>query len=305
VLNLAEERRVVGQAKLGDAIDGAPVLTDRLLIAPVSAGGDGIVAYDVVRGRTAWAYEAEPHAAGLLLTEEGVLIAASLHGTLRALDPRSGDLLWEQAADSVHAVHASPVQLDAQTVAVIDDRGRVRAHALSDGAVQWTTQVEAPVYASPTVTAGMLMVPTTRGRLVALNATNGDAMWTYAASTPTTRMTSPATDGHTLYVGASDGTVAALDVQTGTVRWAHTEDGVVAAAPLLAVGAVVVGTLRKRVLVLDASTGTVRWQTDVEGRVKTAPLVTGGYLVVLAEPRQVYLFGPSQPASPVDSLAAR
>ncbi|MEM8599529.1 MAG: PQQ-binding-like beta-propeller repeat protein, partial [Bacteroidota bacterium] len=47
VLNLAEERRVVGQAKLGDAIDGAPVLTDRLLIAPVSAGGDGIVAYDV------------------------------------------------------------------------------------------------------------------------------------------------------------------------------------------------------------------------------------------------------------------
>ncbi|MEL6703411.1 MAG: PQQ-binding-like beta-propeller repeat protein [Bacteroidota bacterium] len=308
-LDLAEERTFTGQTDLGDAIDGAPVLTDRLLIAPISAGGDGVVAYDIVRGRIAWKLDAEPHAAGLLRVGD-TLVAASLLGTIRALDVRTGAVQWELASDSVQAEHASPVLLDAATVAVVDDQGRISAHSLTDGSPRWTADLEVPVYATPAVADGLLLVPTTRGQFVALDAATGQRRWTYAAATPTTRLTSPATDRRTLFVGTSDGTIAALDVQTGDVRWTHTEDGVIAAAPHLAGDVLFVGSLRKRVFALDAATGTVRWQTEIGGRVKTAPLVAGGYLVVMAEPRQVYLFGPPVSdaivdASAVDSLAAR
>ncbi|MEM6785111.1 MAG: PQQ-binding-like beta-propeller repeat protein [Bacteroidota bacterium] len=305
VLSVSDERQFLGQTDLGDAIDGAPVLADRLLIAPISAGGRSLVAYDVVRGSTVWVLDTEPHAAGLLLTDDHVLVAASLIGTVRSIDPRTGDTRWEVASDSVSAVHATPVLLDAKTFAIVDDQGTVQARALTDGAIAWTASVDAPVYATPAQVGDLLLVPTTRGRLVALDAESGQTRWTYAASTAETRLTTPSSDGRTLYVGASTGTLAALDVETGALRWTHTEDGVIAAAPLLVDDTVFIGTLRKRVLALDAATGTVRWQTEVGGRVKTAPIASDGYLFVLAEPRQVYAFGSPARTDPPDSLAAR
>ncbi|MEM9998160.1 MAG: PQQ-binding-like beta-propeller repeat protein [Bacteroidota bacterium] len=307
VLDLADERRALGIADLGDAIDGAPAMDARFVYVPLVAGRRGVVAYDFTRGRTAWTLDAEAHAAGLLLTDR-TLVAASLEGRIRAIDPRTGAVRWEQAPDSARAVYATPVLLDAETIAVVDDQGRLATYALVDGTPRWTRDLGAPVYATPTLgPGGTLFVPTTRGRLLGLDAATGAVRWTFFGATPETRFTAVATDGRTAYTGTSEGTLFALDVagivpsDGPRVRWSYDEDGVVTAAPHLAGDTVFLGTLRKRVLALDAATGTVRWQTEVGGRVKTAPLVADGYLVVLAEPRQVYLFGPAS----LDSLATR
>src|SRR5690554_5061772 len=52
-LDLAEGTRI-GADELGEAIVGAPVVTERMLYVPVAGGKYSLLAYDFVRGQTRW-----------------------------------------------------------------------------------------------------------------------------------------------------------------------------------------------------------------------------------------------------------
>ncbi len=255
----AEAGKRVGTVGLGEAGDGAPVLLDgRTLVVPLSAGRNGLIAYDLVRGSRTWTLRDAPHAAGLLLAR-GVLVAAALDGTVRGLDPATGSERWAVRPDTLAAFYASPVEA---------------------------------VLSTPTRHGRAVVVPTTRGQVVALDAATGEVDWIYAVSDETVRFAAAAASADALVLGATDGLLRRLDPATGAERWATRFDGALTAAPLLAGETVFVGTMGRELAAVDPATGAVLWDTELGGRIKTAPVVAGGRLVVLVEPKDVIAFEP-------------
>ena len=161
---------------------------------------------------------------------------------------------------------------------------------IADGELIWETNVGAPVYRTPAVSDGMVYVPTTRGRLIALDAGSGAERFLVDAGSREVRLTSPAVTEDVVVFATSDGLVTAADARTGSIRWTYENQEAISATPLISGNLVFFGDMVKRLRALDLETGDLIWETELEGRVKSAMAAAGGSLVVLAEPRHVYLF---------------
>ena len=297
----AESGRRLGKKGFGDALEGTPVLLEgRLLLIPVVGGKYGLIAYDLVRARRVWQQRGALQAAGLLVADD-VLIAAAIDGTVRGIAPYDGILRWSNQPDSTARFYATPTSIGPGIVAVADDRGRITALEVATGREVWSASSGAPVYEAPIATEGVLVVPTTRGRLVAFDAADGAHRWTYEAASDQVRFSAPAAGGGTLVVGGTDGILRALDPSTGHERWTQRFDGNVAAAPLVSGEGVYTGTLDEQIVLLDLATGERRWSHTLPGRIKSTPVIAEGRLIVPAEPRFVYAFRPTIPASGVAS----
>lgn len=280
--------RRLGQSDFGEAIDGTPVVSDGVLYTPISWGGYALHAYDLRRGSTLWRVKGAPIDAGLLMGGD-VVIAADVEGWVRAYGVRDGEVRWETELGQAVGVKASPALVNGHLI-VGDDRGRVTALSSDDGSIVWQADVGAPVYAALAGYSDVVFVPTTRSRLIALNALTGEILWTHTLPSEEVYVASPAVGSHELVFGASDGQVRALDRADGSVLWTTEVDGAVTVAPLLSANTVYVGTMRSKLIGLGRSDGAHRWETKLAGRIKSPFASSGTQVVVLAEPRHVYLF---------------
>lgn len=283
-----------GTGDFGDSVEGQVETSGPMVFVPVARGRAGLVGYDAVRGSRRWALDAGPHMAGPLLVGE-TLIAGAHDGTIRGLNPATGNVLWSTRPDSIAQIRAAPVEA-AGLVIVADTEGAIRAFDPATGREAWTASAGAPVYRTPAASGDLVVIPTTRGRLVALDARSGSVRWTIEAD-PLARWATPSIGSGIVYAGATDGTLRALDLATGAERWSHTFDATISVAPLAAGAFVYVGTYGQELAALDAATGEVVWSEELSGRIKSGLVAADGTLVVLAEPRFVYGFRPQGLAS--------
>lgn len=87
---------------------------------------------------------------------------------------------------------------------------------------------------------------------------------------------SPAVAEGAVYVGSDDGSVYAIDAETGMERWAFATGDEVAASPAVADGIVYIGSLDDSVYALDAETGEERWRLATGSGVFRSPVVADG-----------------------------
>ncbi len=73
---------------------------------------------------------------------------------------------------------------------------------------------------------------------------------------------SPAVVGRTVYFGSGDGSVYAVDIQTGEALWRFRTDGEVFSSPAVVDGLVLVGSEDNKLYALDAATGEERWSFE-------------------------------------------
>jgi PQQ-like domain len=91
-----------------------------------------------------------------------------------------------------------------------------------------------------------------------------------------------------LYVGSDDHDVYALDAATGRVRWVRATGGVVVSGPAVASGTVYVGSGDDKVYALDTVTGHIRWVHATGGPVKSSPAVAGDTIYIGSGDDKVY-----------------
>lgn len=125
-------------------------------------------------------------------------------------------LAWSASLGSL-TIYATPIVADGRVYLGGGD-GRMHAFDALTGAAVWTSKKEGSFYVdSATYADGLLFASAIYAPLVAFEAATGKVVWT---SRVVTDLRAPATVvGHTLYVGAFDGTLYALDSRTGAVRW--------------------------------------------------------------------------------------
>ena len=286
-----------GVGEFGRSVEGQIATSDdgAVIYVPTAEQDGGVEAYDVVRGRRLWRWRGGPSVAGVARVGT-VLVVPLLQSKVVALEAATGDVLWESdlwAGEPGGAQYrAAPVALEAGPVPAVllaSDQGAVSLLRTADGEPLWSYGAGAPVYNAPTVAEGAVVVTTTRGAVVVLEAETGRERW--RVQTENVLRTSPASvSGDQVAVGFTDGTVRAYALEDGAERWRYRTDGNVTAAPVALGDRIAVGTMDRRLVLLDRDTGAEAWSTELRGRVKSALGVGGGLLVVLAEPRHVVAF---------------
>jgi outer membrane protein assembly factor BamB len=203
--------------------------------------------------RTRWSVNLRDSTENAPVFAGGVAFVSTHHGTLAALDTRSGAVRWR----GDHGLGTSGV-------AVAD--GRLYVAGLDSNA--------------------------SRCQLRAFDATTGAPGWLRSANACTgTKVAAGAGRVYLVDEGIQHNTgrvveptrVVALDARTGRTRWSRRIDpSMTASVPIVAEGTVYVSAERAELIALDAASGRIRWRIAVGpgGRV-SRPVVRGGLVHVI------------------------
>ncbi|MDH7511014.1 MAG: PQQ-binding-like beta-propeller repeat protein [Methanolinea sp.] len=170
--------------------------------------GADLYALDASTGTLLWKYEtagdygayASPAVSG------GVVYTGSgLNGPFRALDARTGALLWE--TPSVVSPYSSPAVAHGVVYTGSMDNS-IYALDASDGTILWNFTTGDKVYSSPAVAHGVVYAGSNDCNLYALDASDGRLLWNFTVNDGI--ISSPAVAGGIVYFGCNDGRVYAL-----------------------------------------------------------------------------------------------
>jgi outer membrane protein assembly factor BamB len=154
---------------------------------------------------------------------DGTIFAACDDGYVYAFDAHTGDAKWR--ADAGSPFDAAPiVHHDIVYAAGID--GSVYAFDTQTGAVRWRTSVSPKgISVSPALSAdGLLFVAADDGFLHVIAAVSGNLIRSRRVSAAPLRI-SPICSAQTIFVGADDGSVYALDADFNVTRAYETTPG--------------------------------------------------------------------------------
>jgi outer membrane protein assembly factor BamB len=212
----------------------------------------------------------------------GVVVVGTRDGWLHAYDP-AGRRLWEfQARGRFDA----PPRIDGGRVYAGSSDGRLYALDLGDGRLEWSYEANEEVGTTPAVAGGRVLVMTLQDTLVAVDAKSGAWLWHHRREPGggfTIRGAAPVRVSEGRALGAySDGTVAALDLATGAVRWerkiAPTGDLMDVDSLCLEGGRLYAAAYSGAVYGVDAATGQELWELRTPGASRLA--LSSGTLVV-------------------------
>ena len=184
-------------------------------------------------------------------------------------------------------------------------KGRFFAVDAKDGRVIWSKRFPLCTMASPTVGRGVVYQPfvptpcdygdrTAHGFIAAMNAQSGRVLWRF----PVSSESSPLLMGRTLYFGAWDHKVYALDVRTRRVRWTFLADDELNSSPAYAAGTIFIGSNGGSLYAIDARTGRLEWRARSFSTVRwgreyfyATPTVAYGRVFASNSDGFVYAFG--------------
>ena len=100
------------------------------------------------------------------------------------------------------------------------------------------------------------------------------------ADTPPGYRLEPALFDGRVFAAAADGTVMALDAETGERLWRRSLDATISGAVGVGEGGVAVGTTNAEVILMDTGNGEVQWRHTVSSEILAPPAVGQGHVVV-------------------------
>lgn len=165
---------------------------------------------------------------------DGRLYAASVDGTIEAIDATSGKTLWQKhlgqrhgwlwrrSDNSLRWSGGPTAQGDLVVVGGLD--GQVYALSTQDGADRWNTQLSSEVIAPPAIADGVVVVRVNDGHLVGLDASDGSRKWIFDQPVPALSLrgnAAPLIANGVVYDGFDNGKVVAVRLADGVELWAQ------------------------------------------------------------------------------------
>lgn len=197
----------------------------------------------------------------------GTVVVATRKGEVYAFEAATGDRIgYVELGESVEGAPA----LDGSTLyaATSGRRGRVVAYDLRGGQRLWRTDV-GPVLSGVALAGGRVVVATSDGTVHALDAGDGEPVWTHAPGAPALVQAAPVATAQAVFAAASDGHLRALSLADGALLWSA-DLGAPLRTPAVYQGTLYAATERGALFALDAETGAERARTRVDPVVTTA-----------------------------------
>ena len=118
-------------------------------------------------------------------------------------------------------------------------------------------EIDPQEFAAAAVAADRVYVGSDSGMFYALRALTGGVIWKKQLGAVAC---APLISAGTLFVGTADGTLIAMDMQTGQEKWRYAGRGVVAQTPIATGDLIVFSNEADQVVAVDAMTGKFKWQ---------------------------------------------
>lgn len=317
-------------ARAADALEwSAPLAAFGMVIASAidsQAGRAAIYAFALANGAALWDFDLPdgrglyPDRGGMALSEDGMLYAATLGGSVLAMDAIRGTRRWETkvsgavyggvtlTGDSLlvpagtdlivldrgdgHLVRTLPVdgQLDTAPAAwgggvfVADDDRRVRAFDLVSGVEVWATETDGPFDAAPLVKDGVVYAATMSGTIYALEGATGALRWRTSVSSRPIAVTPALSPDGLLFAAGDDGFLHIVAAATGNlIRSRRVSGSPLRCAPVCGGHTVFAGADDGNLYSLDAEYTVQRaYETTPGTRLATAGLALYGDRIVCA-----------------------
>ncbi len=159
------------------------------------------------------------------------------------------------------------VAVDGDRVFAAGHRGEIAAFDLHTGRLLWSKRTKKEGYAGgPAVGAGLVVVGSSEGDLVALNETDGAARWTTRLNGEV--LSAPAISDRLIAVRTGDGKLHGLSTKDGRELWAQEEQvprlslrGT--ARPVLSGEFVLCGFDNGKVAAVNMGDGSIQWSTTI------------------------------------------
>ena len=201
----------------------APVLLDRTALV----AGDGIVAVDLLTGRTLWSSGSESPAITRPVTDGEIAVVAEASGALRCLSARTGETLWTR--QFARPLAAAPA-LDGERVYVGTLERAFVALSRKDGREQWRWRLGADVRERPVLLDKTVVFASHENVLYGLGRGNGHLIW--RAAFRTRPFAPPVVLGTAIVVASRDGSLYSFAASDGNGIGKQVASAELAATPL-------------------------------------------------------------------------
>jgi outer membrane protein assembly factor BamB len=278
----------------GDVISSPTVVGN---VVYVGSGDGHLYALDLLSGRVNWSYDAGSPIASSPAVAERTVFVGTRAGRFLGLDAASGAVRWQLATgadlplpwghESGDVYTSSPVYALGALVFGAGD-GSVYAVDPGTGAIRWQAQTRGRVRATPAVSDGAVYVGSFDGYVYSFDLATGHQRWRFAtegASLESAKFgfdrrsvqSSAAVANGTVYVGARDGFLYAIDAATGRLRWRFDHRvSWINSSPAVVDGVVYDGSSDAAfVQAVDAASGRELWRQPVGAIVWSSPAVAG------------------------------
>lgn len=165
--------------------------------------------------------------------------------------------------------------------------GNFYAINVKDGSVAWSFDTGAEIVAEPTLANGYIYFMNAANQLFALDMSSGKQLWVYNRQDTNSLITirggsKPSVVGNLVYVGFSDGSLVALNAQTGTPQWEtqlnkNTRFKDIDSSPTFSGDNLYINSYDDFLYCLNRTNGTVVWKIKSGGI--SSPLVIGDRLI--------------------------
>ena len=284
----------------GGEVISSPTVSGNIVY--VGSGDGRLYALDVRTGARRWMYEAGGAIATTPAVSRGRVFFGTRGGTYVAAEAGSGQRIWSFRTgaplklpwghESGDYYVSSPVVVGG-TVIFGGADGVVYALDVVTGEVRWRARTGGRIRSSPAVSAGHVVVGSYDGIVYCFSLRTGAERWRFATAGDTLQsekfgfdrrsiQSSPAIANGVVYIGARDGFLYALDLESGKERW-HYDHKVswVNASAAIADGMIYTASSDAAfVQAVDAQTGIEKWRTNVDAPVWSSPAVSGDHLYV-------------------------
>jgi outer membrane protein assembly factor BamB len=143
-------------------------------------------------------------------------------------------------------------------VIVGNQNGEVFAITMKKGKLRWSNQTKGSIFSSPAVSKNKLVVGSDDG-VYCFSVNKGILVW--KMETKASVLGSPAIYGDTVFIGGSDLSFYALNINSGNIIWRFTGlEGPVVSTPLLYYNHVIFGAWDKNLYALNRSNGNLNWK---------------------------------------------
>jgi serine/threonine-protein kinase len=295
-------------------IYSSPVAADgRVYLA---AGDRRVIAIEADTGRVVWESPTNGPMDATPAVAEGRVYQGLRDGSLVAIDARTGERIW--AYLTAGPISSSPTVADG-TVYVGSGDKKLYALDAATGATRWQLETDAWIASSPAVGNTIVAIGGRDWNVYTVDKTSGQQVMVYGLGFSPTEAT-PAVVGDTVYIGAADRSLRALDGRTTISWWDETwrtirtqlfDWGVVGVPPeskglvwkfdagsrrdnritgVLAVNdsTVYVGAWNNRLYAVDRSAGTERWNFQADSPIQGGPALAGNTVYFASYDGTVY-----------------
>lgn len=272
-----------------DPVISSPVPVENGVVV---AGGDGVLRLIETTGDVVWETDlAEVESTPVVVGNQ--VIVGTLAGRVISVGLGDGATTW--TADLGGRIRSSPLAF-AGIVMLGAGEELVALNGL-DGEVVWRANLGVVTSSSPALSSEIVIVGDGSNTVHGFEAADGAEIWTYEFD-PVPEdffvvaegvVSAPALEDGTAWIGSTNGTVAALLIESGDGVWEADLGAPVYSSAALADNALFLTTAAGEVVALDKAQGEVLWRVDLGEPSYASPTVAGS--VVIATTEEGLIFG--------------